>query len=244
MQRIVLHIEYEGTGYCGWQVQKNGTSIQQKIGDAIFKRTGETIFPEASGRTDAGVHALCQVAHFDTQSGIPPEKFAVALNTALPGDIRIKRSFLAEEGFHARFSAKGKQYRYVIQNAPVASAIMRNFCMFFPMELDISAMREGAAHMLGTHDFSAFCAAGTDIKGTVRTVDKIELARDGEYITINVFGGGFLYNMVRIMTGTLLLVGQRKILPGDVAAIVAGKERKHAGPTVPPGGLYLVRVFY
>lgn len=244
--RIVLTIEYDGTHYCGWQVQKNGVSIQQKLNEALLALTGEHTWPHASGRTDAGVHALAQVAHFDTQSGIPPEKFALALNTVLPPDIRILRSRAAHpQSFHARFDARGKHYRYIIKTGPAASALGRSRCCHVPVELDLDRMRRAARHIEGTHDFAAFCAAGSNTKGTtVRTVRRIDIAQDGEYITIDVMGDGFLYNMVRIIAGTLIAVGKGKLAPDDVAGIIDGKKRARAGATAPPHGLYLVEVYY
>lgn len=245
MQRIVLHVEYDGTNYCGWQTQKNGVSIQQKLEEAILRRTGESVQVYSSGRTDAGVHALSQVVHFDTQSKIPPERFSLALNTALPEDIRIKQSFLApKEDFHARYCAKGKHYRYIIKNSPHAGAIDRLYTMWVPTPLDVSAMQLAAKHMEGTHDFSAFCAQGTDIKSKVRTVHRVEVQKQEDRITVDVFGNGFLYNMVRIMVGTLIAVGLHKKKPDDVAEIIEKKERVNAGLTAQPQGLFLVEVFY
>ncbi len=242
--RIVLQIEYDGTNYCGWQVQSNGISVQQKLEEALFAALGKRTALHGSGRTDAGVHALCQVAHFDAQTNIPADKFPFVLNVLLPPDIRVRESFEAEGDFHARFSAKGKHYRYVIHNFPKKSALNRLYCMHVPVLLDLEKMQEAAKHIEGEHDFSAFCAANTDIKGTVRTVYSVEVEKQGEYIHIDVCGSGFLYNMVRIIAGTLIAVGKGKMQPEQVKRIIDSKDRNIAGATAQPQGLFLVEVYY
>ena len=243
-RRIGLLIEYDGTNYCGWQVQKNGTSVQQKLEEAVSAAVGTPTAVHASGRTDAGVHALGQVAHFDACCDIPADKFFYVLNTRLPDDIRIVRSWEARPDFHARFDAKGKHYRYVIHNSRCKSALNRLYSMYVPVPLDVERMKEAAAYMEGTHDFSAFCAAGTDIKGTVRTVYSVAVKKDGEYILIDVTGSGFLYNMVRIMAGTLIAMGKGKLTPREVGEAIAAGDRTLAGATAQPQGLFLVEVFY
>ena len=242
--RVVLHIEYDGTNYCGWQIQKNGVSIQQKIEEALEKTLGTQTAVHASGRTDAGVHALCQVAHFDAETDIPADKFSYVLNVLLPEDIRIKRSFEADGDFHARFCAKGKHYRYIIHNVRQKSALSRLYCMNVPVPLELRSMQEAAKYIEGTHDFSAFCAAGTDIKGTVRTVERVQVEKHGEYIHIDVYGSGFLYNMVRIIAGTLIAVGKGKMEPQQGGAAIERKDRTLAGATAQAQGLFLVEVFY
>ena len=242
--RIALVIEYDGTNYCGWQIQKNGVSVQQKLEEALFATLGTKTAVHGSGRTDAGVHALGQVAHFDAQTDIPADKFFYVLIDVLPDDIRIMRSYEAAEDFHARFCAKGKHYRYVIRNARAKGARSRLYSMFVPVPLDLERMKQAAQYMEGTHDFSAFCAAGTDIKGTVRTVNEVRLCRDGEYIYIDVKGSGFLYNMVRIMAGTLIAVGKGKMEPGEVKEAIDKKDRTLAGATAQAQGLFLVEVYY
>lgn len=243
--RIVLVIEYDGTNYCGWQVQKNGISVQQRLEEAVERAVGASISVHSAGRTDAGVHALGQVAHFDAETDIPADKFFYVLNTLLPDDIRIKRSYQADGDFHARFSAQGKHYRYVIRNAREKGAIDRLYSMFEPIPLDIERMRGAAKHIEGTHDFAAFCAAGTDLKGTtVRTVYSVEVTRDGDHVLIDVKGNGFLYNMVRIIAGTLLGVGKGKLAPEAVKNALEAGDRTLAGATAQPQGLFLVEVYY
>lgn len=243
--RVALIIEYDGTGYCGWQVQKNGISVQQKLEEAVTCAVGKKTAVHSAGRTDAGVHALGQVAHFDAHTDIPADKFFYVLNTLLPDDIRIRRSYEADADFHARFSAKGKHYRYVIRNAREKGAVDRLYCMFEPVPLDLEKMREAAKHIEGTHDFAAFCAAGTDIKGsTVRTVYSVEVTREHDYIYIDVKGNGFLYNMVRIIAGTLMGVGKGKLTPEAVKNAIKTKDRTLAGATAQPQGLFLVEVYY
>ncbi len=242
--RIALVIEYDGTNYCGWQVQKNGVSVQQKLEEALESALGTQTAVHGSGRTDAGVHALGQVAHFEAQTDIPADKFFYVLNGLLPDDIRILRSYQAPDDFHARFCAKGKHYRYVIHNARAKGAVNRLYSMFVPVPLDVERMKGAARYMQGTHDFSAFCAAGTDIKGTIRTVDEVRLVRDGEYIYVDVRGSGFLYNMVRIMAGTLIAVGKGKMQPEQVKEALDQKDRTLAGATAQAQGLFLVEVYY
>lgn len=242
--RVVLVIEYDGTNYCGWQVQKNGVSIQQRVEEAVERAVGVKTAVHSAGRTDAGVHAYGQVAHFDAETDIPADKFFYVLNTLLPDDIRIKKSYEAGGDFHARFSAKGKHYRYVIRNAREKGAIDRLYSMFEPVPLDLGRMKEAAKHIEGTHDFAAFCAAGTDIKGTVRTVYSVEVERKDDYICIDVKGGGFLYNMVRIIAGTLMGVGKGKLAPEAVRGALEAKDRTMAGATAQAKGLFLVEVYY
>ena len=245
MRRIKLIIEYDGTNYCGWQAQNNGASIQEEIEKAIFAVTGEKLRITGAGRTDSGVHALGQTAHFDTESLIPADKLAFALNAHLPEDIRIRRSEEAEEGFHALKSARIKRYRYTVYNDTHENAIMRNYTAFVRRKLDISAM-ERAAHLFeGEHDFAAFCAAGsTPVTTTVRRVYSCKVTGEGKLIHIDVKGGGFLYNMVRIMAGTLIDVGGGKLKPEDITGIIESKDRKNASATAPAKGLTMVECVY
>ncbi len=245
MMRIKLIIEYDGTGYCGWQAQDNGKSIQETVEQAIFETTGERLRVTGSGRTDSGVHALGQVAHFDTDTTIPADKIAFALNAHLPEDIRIRSSERAEEGFHARKSAKIKHYRYLIYNDTQECAIMRRYCAFVRRRLNVDAMNAAARYIVGKHDFAAFCAKGsTPVATTVREVYECAVMRDGKYVAIDVKGGGFLYNMVRIIAGTLIDVGTGRIPPERVKEIIQSEDRNNASATAPAKGLTMVGVSY
>ena len=242
--RIILKIEYDGTDFCGWQRQPNGVSVQEEIENALFALTGEKTSVVGSGRTDAGVHAAGQVAHFDTQSNIPPEKFSDALNGILPPPIKILVSKRAPEGFHARYSAKKKTYVYKMYESKYIRPLKSRYAAKVGYKLDVAAMNAAAAYFVGEHDFSCFLASDSEIKDTVRTVYSAEVFREGEYVIFKVTGNGFLYNMVRIMAGTLVKVGAGKISPEKTAEIIAGGDRNAAGMTMPPEGLALLSVEY
>ena len=245
-RNIKLLIEYDGTNYCGWQVQKNGVSVQEKLQKAILKITNEDCEVIGSGRTDAGVHAKGQVANFHTSSRIPEEKFAFALNAVLPCDIVIKSSEEVPGDFHARFSAKGKVYGYKLFNSRFPSAIFRNYAYHtcYCEKLDIAKMKKAAMALTGTHDFRGFMSTGSSIKDTVRTIYDIEIVQMGEFIDLKFHGNGFLYNMVRILTGTLIYTGIDRIKAEDLPEILASKDRTRAGLTAPAHGLYLEKVIY
>ncbi|WP_422448589.1 tRNA pseudouridine(38-40) synthase TruA [Thermoanaerobacterium sp. DL9XJH110] len=240
--RILL--EYDGTNYHGWQRQKNAPSVQEVLERAISAVTGEKIRVIGAGRTDAGVHALGQVANFRTDTRIPVEKLPYAINSRLPEDIAVKGAEIVPDDFHARFSARGKVYTYTIYNAPFPSPLFRNYSYFFPLSLDIEAMQEAAAHFVGEHDFKAFRATGSPVKSTVRRVRRFEIRKDRNLITMEVEADGFLYNMVRIMAGTLLEVGLHKMEPYEIASVLESGDRTRAGRTLPPQGLCLVKVVY
>ncbi len=242
--RIRLIVEYDGTNYAGWQRQKNGYSVQQALEEAFKKASGEAVSITGAGRTDAGVHALAQVAHLDTACTIPPEKISYAMNTFLPYDIRVKHSERADDRFHARFDARGKTYRYTLYRAPHPSAVYRNLSWHLSGPLDVAAMRAAAACLIGEQDFAAFCAAGSEVKDTVRTVYALDISEDGPFLYINIRGSGFLYHMVRIIAGTLADVGLGRIAPERVKEILDGKSRLAASATAPAQGLMLVRVYY
>ena len=244
MRRIGITIEYDGTDYAGWQRQENALAVQQVIEDALSKLTNVPTVISGASRTDAGVHALGQVAHFDTDSSIPSGKFSFALNTMLPDRIRITHSQQVSGDFHARFMAKGKRYIYRIYSAPHASALYRNLSAHVIYPLDVTAMQKEAQFMIGTHDFSAFAASGSVVKDTVRTVTKCEITNDSPFITLTIEGTGFLYNMVRIVAGTLILVGTGKLEPGAITRAIESKNRLDLGPTAPAQGLVLVKVYY
>lgn len=243
-RRFVLVCEYDGTAYCGWQRQINGPSVQQALEEALARLTGESVTVTGSSRTDAGVHALGLCAHFDSATRIPPDKLAFALNTMLPPDIRIRESGPAPEGFHARYSACGKVYRYAFFNSRHDCAIGRQYAAHVPLELDERLMHEEAQALCGTHDFAAFAASGSVASSTVRTIYRAQVTRCGETVTLTVLGDGFLYNMVRIIAGTLMEVGTGKRAPGAIARAIATGDRLALGQTAPAKGLTLMRVLY
>jgi tRNA pseudouridine38-40 synthase len=244
MRNILITLEYDGTNYHGWQRQKNAVGIQEVVETAIEKVTGEAVTLIASGRTDAGVHAFDQKANFKTDSCLPADKFSPALNGILPADIRVIDSRQVDMSFHARYSATGKKYRYRIYNGPNRPAIYRNYCVFIPIRLDVDAMFQGALLLKGRHDFSSFCGSGSCVKSRIRTIKTIELIRERNMIDLVVEADGFLYNMVRIIAGTLVQVGKGKLEPSAVKEILDGRDRRLAGPTLPPHGLFLEKVYY
>ena len=243
-RRFVLVCEYDGTAYCGWQRQINGPSVQQVLEETLARLTGEAVTVTGSSRTDAGVHALGLCAHFDSATRIPPDKLAFALNTMLPPDIRIRESGPAPEGFHARYSACGKVYRYVFFNSRHDCAIGRQYAAHVPLELDERLMHTEAQALCGTHDFAAFAASGSVATSTVRTIYRAQVKRDGEQVMLTVLGDGFLYNMVRIIAGTLMEVGTGKRAPGAITRAIATGDRLALGQTAPAKGLTLMRVLY
>ncbi|HPQ46670.1 MAG TPA: tRNA pseudouridine(38-40) synthase TruA [Clostridia bacterium] len=244
MKNIFIEIEYDGTNYCGWQVQRNGMTVQQKIEEAIKDTTGEDIRINGAGRTDAGVHALGQTATFFTEAKIRPEIISKALNQRLPEDISIVSSREVPMDFHARFSATGKVYRYLIFNRQQRSPFHENKAYRYGKSLDLTAMKEALVHFTGTHDFQTFMASGSTVEDTVRRIDRLELDKTGDLITIEIEGNGFLYNMVRIIAGTILECGEGKKKPEDIPGIIDSCNRKWAGRTLPGHGLYLMKVKY
>ena len=243
-RRFKLIVEYDGTAYCGWQRQLNGPSVQRTLEEALSRLTGENIACTGSSRTDAGVHAMGLCVHFDSATRIPPEKIAFALNTMLPGDIRVRESGLARENFHARYAACGKVYRYTFYNSRHDCAVGRQYMAHVPLRLSEALMHEEAQALLGTHDFAAFAASGSVVKSTVRTIYKAEVVRSGDVVTLTVMGDGFLYNMVRIIAGTLMEVGTGKRAPGAIADAIETGNRLALGQTAPAKGLMLLRVLY
>ena len=244
MRNIKLTIEYDGKDFNGWQKQPNKLNIQGEIERAIKDITGEDVDLIASGRTDAGVHALGQVANFKTNSNIPVEKIPIALNTKLKRSIRILVAEEVEERFHSRYNCKKKTYRYVINNSANGTAIYRNLEYNFSQELNVEKMNEAVKYFIGEHDFKGFKASGTSSRSSVRTIYDANVYKNGDRVNIELTGNGFLYNMVRIIAGTLIDVGIGKILPEQITDIINSKERTKAGKTLPPNGLYLVKVEY
>ena len=242
--RIKLIIEYDGTAYCGWQRQDNGVAVQQVLEEALTALTGRKVTVRGAGRTDSGVHARGQTVHFDTDATIPPQRYVLALNPLLPPDIRVRSAQEAPADFDARYSAIGKKYEYRIYNGPYLPPLMRLDHCFIPAPLDDRAMARAAAAFAGVHDFAAFAAADHRKGSTVREVFSCEVTRRGREILISVSGRSFLYNMVRIMAGTLIEVGLGKIPADAVPGIIASKDRKQAGRTAPAHGLTLAEVYY
>ena len=242
--RVLLRVEYKGTDYCGWQRQKNGLSVQEVLANAVRETTGESSVMHGSGRTDAGVHAIAQAVHFDTHTSIPLHKLPIAINAHLPPGVRVLSAVQVEAGFNARFDAVSKTYLYKMYVAPISSPLREGLFAFVHKRPDVEKMRAAAAYLIGEHDFKVFQAAGGHVKTTVRTISSFEIKEDGNEIFFEVTGNGFLYNMVRIMVGTLYYVGIGKLKAEEIPEILASGKRDRAGKTMPPEGLYLKCVRY
>lgn len=253
-RNILLRIAYDGTNFCGWQRQPHQRSVQGSIEEALSTLCSMPIQIQGTSRTDAGVHALGQQANFFLASGIPTERIPLALNHLLAGakravgavgDIRILSATEVPDSFHARFDARGKRYRYQIHNGGEPDLFQRNYCYYVEKELDLAAMQQAAALIVGTRDFKCFQAAGgQEQKTTVRTIHGIDLKREGRKLILLVTGDGFLYNMVRILTGTLVEVGLGRREPAGIPEMLESLDRSRAGHTAPPQGLYLAEVFF
>ncbi len=244
MKNILLKISYDGTSYCGWQRQNNAISVQQKIEDAIFKLTGNAISIFGASRTDAGVHAYAQMATFLDSSNIPADKFSFALNANLPADIRIIESKEVQPTFNPRYDAIKKTYQYHIHNSLHASAILRNHSYHVYGNVNFGAMQEACSLFIGTHDFSSFEASGGITKSKIRTIFDSKLLQNGEKIIFEITGNGFLYNMVRIMAGTLIDIGKNKISKENILLSYESKNRNLLGHTAPAQGLFLYNINY
>lgn len=254
MKRIRIIVAYDGTGYCGWQIQPNGITIEEVINRALSKLLGEQIRVIGASRTDSGVHALGNVAVFDTKTRIPPERISYALNQRLPDDIVIVRSEEVPVDWHPRYRDCIKTYEYHIFNAKIPNPIRRSTTYFVSYPLDLEKMRQAAGYLAGKHDFVSFCNIRTSVEDTVRTIYELEILerpaegpddlRDGREIRIRIRGNGFLYNMVRIIVGTLLRVGRGYYTPEQVKEILEAKDRQAAGITAPPQGLVLEKIEY
>ena len=240
MKRVMLTVAYDGTAYHGWQVQPNGVTIEGELNRVLRDLTGEEIQVIGASRTDAGVHGLCNIAVFDTESNIPGEKFSYALNQRLPEDIKVVDSCEVAEDFHPRHVSSKKTYEYKIYNAKFPDPTKRLYSHFTYTPLNVEKMQQAAAYLIGEHDFKSFCAPAAVVETTVRTLYKAEVIQDEEYIRIRVQGNGFLYNMVRIIAGTLMEVGSGKRQPEDIKTILEAKDRNVAGPTAPARGLMLI----
>lgn len=241
---IRLSLQYDGTDYHGWQVQENAVTVQEIVKNALSGLTGEKINLIGCGRTDAGVHALDYTCNFHTETTIPVEKLPYALNSRLPEDIVCFAADVVSDDFHAKNSAVRKRYVYKILNAPFPDAFMKNYAWHFKYPLDTAKMQRAAEAFLGEHDFIGFASSGFTVKTTVRTIYSLDVSKENDIITIDITGNGFLYNMVRIIAGTLAFAGCGKLDPDDTARIIASKDRTKAGITAPPQGLFLKEVYY
>lgn len=244
MKRVKLVVAYDGTNYRGWQIQKNGETIESMLNRALQELTGEEIHVMGASRTDSGVHAMGNVAVFDTEARMAGEKFVYALNQRLPEDIRIQHSCEVAPDFHPRYQETVKTYEYRILNRefPLPSYRLNTYFTYYP--LDVQRMQQAAAVLTGEHDFKSFCAAGAQVKTTVRTVYDLQVQKDGDLITIRITGNGFLYNMVRIIAGTLMKVGSGEWEPEYVKEILDAHDRRLAGPTAPAKGLTLMEILF
>ena len=240
-KRIMLTVAYDGTDYCGWQVQKNGNTIEGELNRCLSELLKEDIRVIGGSRTDSGVHALGNIAVFDTKARMPAEKISYALNQRLPEDIRIQESREVSPDFHPRHCHSRKTYEYRIYNAEFPMPVKRLYSYFTYVPLDEKRMQEAASYFVGEHDFKSFCSAGAVVESTVRTIFDMQICREGKEIVIRVTGNGFLYNMVRIMAGTLIEAGRGNIEPCEIKRILEKKDRKAAGPTAPAEGLTLCR---
>lgn len=244
MKRVKLTVAYDGTNYCGWQVQPNGITVQEVLNQCLSEFTGENIETIGASRTDAGVHALGNVAVFDTEMRMPGDKFSFALNQRLPEDIRIQKSEEVDADFHPRYVKSQKTYAYRILNCRFPIPTERFYSHFTYIPLDVDKMKEAASYLIGEHDFKSFCGTGAQVKTTVRTVKEIQIEKSGDRITIRITGEGFLYNMVRIIAGTLMDIGGGLYPPEKMKEILEAKDRKKAGPTAPARGLTLMKIQY
>lgn len=244
MATILLTISYEGTNYSGWQVQPNGLAVQQVVEDAFEQLLGERVQVRSSGRTDAGVHARAMAACFSTNRNLPLRAFVEGVNRFLPADVAIQSARIVPEGFKPITMAHAKQYRYTIINTSVRSPLERLYSWQVREPLDLAAMEEGASRFVGSHDFAAFRASNCVAKTTIRRIDAVQVTRVGSRITIDVTGGGFLKNMVRVMVGTLVDIGKGRFKPSDIDRLLQRGDRKEAGSTAPACGLCLIRVDY
>lgn len=244
MRNIKLTLEYDGTNYLGWQKQPKGITVQGVVEKALQELTQEEIEVIGCSRTDSKVHAKGYVCNFKTNSKIPTENFREALNFYLPDDVAVINSVEVEESFHSRYDCKGKMYTYTIVSRKSRMPLYRNFTYHVKHELDIDNMKKAAKFFIGTHDFTSFRNLGSSVKSTERTITKLDIVQDNDYIKIYIAADGFLYNMVRIIVGTLIDVGMRKKEPEYMKSILESKDRSKAGKTCPAQGLCLFEVYY
>ncbi len=243
MNNIKLVIEYDGTNYVGWQQQKNGITIHGKLSKAIEKIVNEEVALQGSGRTDAGTHAVGQVANFKTKSNIPAYNLLQAINSYLPKDIVVRSAKKVSDNFHSRYSAKSKIYCYTILNSKIRDAVGRDYCLHYSTPLDIEKMQKASKVLIGKHDFSAF-KSKSEVLNSVRTIMKLEIKKKGKFLTFTVEADGFLYKMVRSIVGTLIEVGKGKMSITEFKRIVKSGSRAKAGNTAAANGLCLLKVKY
>lgn len=242
MRRIELIVAYDGTNYCGWQVQKNGITVEEILNRELRKLLKEEVSVIGASRTDSGVHSRGNIAVFDTETRIPPEKICYALNERLPEDIVIQQSREVLPDFHPRKCSSRKTYEYRIWNRRFRDPLNRLYSYFVYVPLDVEAMKEGAAYLEGEHDFASFCSSGSQAATTVRTLYEAVVNREGDLITIRLTGNGFLYNMVRIIAGTLIKIGMHVYPPSHMREILEARDRRAAGPKAPAVGLTLMKI--
>lgn len=244
MRNIAIKLSYKGTCYHGWQRQKNAKTVQETLENALTGVCGEKIKVTGCGRTDAGVHALCYCANFKTSSRIPDDRLHLAVNSLLPPDISVSGAVTAEDEFNSILSCVKKEYTYKIYNTRVRNPFYENFTLFYPQALDCDIMSQAANAFIGTHDFRAVRSVGTETKTTVRTVYYFEIERQGDMIILRVCADGFLYNMARAMVGSLIYASLGKLSPDEIPRLLEKGDRTLMGPTAPPQGLYMSRVWY
>lgn len=244
MRNIALQLMYVGTAYHGWQVQKTVTTVAETLEKALSTVVCHQVKCTGAGRTDAGVHAETYVANFHTTSSIPCERLPLAVNTRLPDDIVVVRAAEVPDSFNAIGSCLKKEYTYRIYNSRIRNAFFVDRAWFYPKPLDEKVMQAAASQFVGTHDFAAVQSVGTEVQSTVRTIHYFDITRAGDLITCRVCANGFLYNMVRALVGTCVYAAEGKLSPDDIPRLLESRNRTAAGPTVPPGGLYMTRLWY
>ena len=244
MRNIALRLRYDGSRYHGWQVQKNDITVAETLEEALSKVCGHPVRVVGCGRTDAGVHALRYCANFKTDCRIPADRIPLAVNSRLPGDIAVSDAVEADDSFNAISSCIKKEYIYKIHNSNIRDPFWEKRVCFYPQNLDIELMQRAAKAFEGTHDFMAVRSVGTETKTTVRTVHWCKAEKEGDIITVSICANGFLNNMCRAMVGTMVYASYGKLIPEDIPALLEKRDRRLTGPTMPPQGLYLNRVWY
>ncbi len=244
MSRLLFTIRYDGGNYHGWQVQNNGVTVQKTVQNALESVIGTHVSVTGCSRTDSGVHANMFCFHTDIKCSIPINRFPAALNAHLPNDIAVISCKEVDDNFHARYSSVGKNYVYRIYDSDIRDPFFNGYAYHYKGKLNADLMNHAALHFIGEHDFAGFCSSGSSVEDTVRNVSECNVFRNGDIVTVNVSANGFLYNMVRIIVGTLIEVSEGKISPDDLTGIIASCDRNSAGRTAPACGLYLNEVFY